>query len=357
MNENEINDVRNKKKFLGITFSKFKKSDAKKELLKALFNGKIEPACYWGAEFICAGHYLDIWNILLYFMSYNIHLSNPKLPLYMKMRFEAFKTIMANGYAGQELRMRNNNKIRMLFAEMTTIIAQSRKSNSFDSIKIDKEYFDITQLTQTLKADSAQYAQLIFRPKDPQELYIAINELAYHLLKSRETIKSCFWIEWILEFDKMCIRKKSKCLAERRSSIPVAPKFQMEVIWMVWELLGTIGEKRSQQIKNILLALLDLFCIKYTTSAKNKRKYILYFAVSLITENINLDIPLYSNNSIIEKVKSKINIIYKQVKKNEEAPNTSYLFNNVSDSEKNLEKTIKKLETMDKFSNIITRNS
>ena len=94
----------------------------------------------------------------------------------------------------------------------------------------------------------------------------------------------------------------------------------------------------------------------YNIYYENKRKYILYFAVSLLTENVNLDIPLYSDNSIIEKVKSKINIIYKQVKKNEEAPNTSYLFNNVGDSEKNLEKTIKKLETMDKLSNIITRN-
>ena len=353
MNENEINDIRNKKKFLGITFSKFKKSDAKKELLKALFNGKIEPACYWGAEFICAGHYLDIWNILLHFMSYNIHLSNTKLPVYMKMRFEAFKNIMQNGYSGQELRMRNNNKIRILFAEMTTVLAQSRKSNSFDHIKIDKSFFDITQLTEKLKADSAQYAQLIFRPKDPQELYIAINELSYHLLRTREAITSCFWIEWILEFDKMCARKKNKCTAERRSTIPVKPKFQMEVIWMVWELLGTISEKKSSQIKNILLALLDLFCIKYTTSSKGKRKYILYFAVSLLTENINLDTPLYSNAAIIEKVKAKINIIYKQVKKNEEAPNTSYLFNNVG--EKNLEKTIKKLETMDKLANIITR--
>ena len=353
MDENEINDIRKKKMFIGVTFSKFKKSAAKKELLKALFNGKIEPACYWGAEFICAGNFLDMWNILLYFMSYNIHLSNPKLPLYMKMRFEAFKTIMVNGYTGQELRMRNNKKIRILFAEIITVLAQSRKSNSFDAIKIDQEYFDITQLTQTLKADSAQYAQLIFRPKDPQELYIAINELAYHLLKTTGSINSCFWIEWILEFDKMCIRKKSKCVAERRGAIPVESKFQMEVIWMVWELLLIIGEKKSPQIKDILLALLDLFCIRYTSASKNKRKYILYFAISLLTENINLDIPLYSNNSIIEKVKSKINIIYKQVKKNEEAPNTSYLFNNVS--EKNLEKTIKKLETMDKLSNIITR--
>ena len=108
---------------------------------------------------------------------------------------------------------------------------------------------------------------------------------------------------------------------------------------MVWELLLIMGEKKSLQIKNILLALLDLFCIRYTTSAKNKRKYILYFAVSLLTQNVNLDIPLYSNSSIIEKVTEKINIIYKQVKKNEESPNTNYLFNNVK--EKNLEKIIR----------------
>ena len=286
-------------------------------------------------------------------MSYNIHLSNPKLPIYMKMRFEAFKNIMQNGYSEQELRMRNNNKIRILFAEITTVLTQSRKSNSFDAIKIDKSFFDITQLTEKLKADSAQYAQLIFRTKDPQELYIAINELAYHLFKTQETITACFWIEWILEFEKMGVKKKIKYIAQRRSIIPVAAKFQMEVIWMVWELLLLIGEKKSLQIKNILLALLDLFCIKYTPSSKSKRKYLLYFAVSLLTEDVNLNIPLYSNSTIIEKVKTKINIIYKQVKKNEEAPNTSYLFNNVS--EKNLEKTIKKLETMDKLANIITR--
>ena len=49
----------------------------------------------------------------------------------------------------------------------------------------------------------------------------------------------------------------------------------------------------------------------------------------------------------IETIKSKIDIIYKQVKKNEIRPATDYLFNNsFTGGEKNLENTIKKLDKM-----------
>ena len=111
MNDVDINDTRLQKDFQGISFSSYKKSDVKKELLKAINNGKIEDACNWSAELICAGHYIDLWDNIILVSSKNIHLGNPKLPIYLNMRFENFKNIVQGGYIGNELSMRNSSKI------------------------------------------------------------------------------------------------------------------------------------------------------------------------------------------------------------------------------------------------------
>jgi hypothetical protein len=65
--------------------------------------------------------------------------------------------------------------------------------------------------------------------------------------------------------------------------------------------------------------------------------------VSLLTETIPENIEVITNKSTIETIKNKINIIYKQIKKNEESPNTDYLFANL-ERENTFEQSMRKME-------------
>ena len=203
MNETDINDKRSSSEFKGVTFSKFQKTKVRAELIQCLINSKVEPACYWAAELICAGHYGDLWENILLFIGRYIHLGNPKLPIYIAMRFKNFKDILSTGYIGNELSMRNNTKIRQLFAEIISVLCHSRKKHSLEAIKIQKaDEFNMTHMASRLKAPKIGYVEDIFKPDDPKELFIAMNEFAYHLTKeSKNSVSACYWLEWILEYE------------------------------------------------------------------------------------------------------------------------------------------------------------
>ena len=354
MDDNNINDKRTAKEFNGISFSNYKKTLVKKELLNSLDNGKIEHSCNWAVELICAGHYFDLWEIILTYTSKNIHLGNPKLSIYLDMRFQNFKTIVNNGYIDNELSMRNNPKIRQLFAEVVCILCLSNKKHRLESIKIKKqEEFDITCMTSKLKAPSVTYANSIYLKEDPKELFIAINEFAYNISKdSLQCVNACYWIEWVMEFENICKKRKEKCMCERRVFAPVQEKFQMDIIWLIWNaIIHETGKRNNKMLSKIIESLLNIFSIRYTHGVKKRRRYIMYNAVLLLTEKVNYHIDIIENQSQINNITNKINIIYKQVKQNEVKPNTDYLFNGIGKS--NLEKTIEKLDKMNQM-NLLT---
>ena len=345
MDANEINDKRVQKEFSGKTFSGYKKADAKKQLTNAIMAGRIESSNYWCAEYICAGHFSDLWEIILTIASKNIHHGNPKLPIYLEMRMDGFKEIVVNGYIDNEIKMRNNSRIRKLFCEIICILCFSQKKHSYDSIKITQIEFDITEIKHRLHADTLNYISPTFMKDDPKECLIAGNELAFCLHKNgKNTNDACYWVEWISEFESVCKKKKSVIKCERRSKMPVNTKDQMDLIWMVWDIILHESTNRDKLTRKIIRSLLSLFCLKYTNNNKKKRKYIIYYAVALLTEKVDLNISLNNQNQVISKVQEKIDAIYREIKKNEVKPDTDYLFNNMGKS--NLDKTIEKLEKM-----------
>ena len=347
----EINDVRSTAQFKGISFSNFKKTEVRDQMIGCMQKGKVEPACYWCAELICAGHYMDIWEIILYFVGKYIHLGNPKLAIYLERRFSIFKNIITQGHFLNELQLRNHPNIRKLFAEVVCIITKSNKKHSFEPIKINRiEEFDITQMTERLKAPSISYIEPIFKPKDPKELFIAANEFAYNISAERRNMAAaCYWIEWIIEFDNICKKRKEPVYCDKRAEYSVESKLQRDMIWIVWDtLLFYCNETKNSYLESIMKSLVMLFSIKYTTASCKKRRYLLYFAVALITEPVPTNIEMFTEKEVLQSVVEQIDNIYKQIKKNEIGPNTDYLFSNL-DRENTFEKTIQKMEIMNKM--------
>lgn len=320
-----LNDSRVASDFGGVSFSKFKKTDVKTELIKCINHNKIENACYWAAELVCAGHFSDLWEIIMYMVGKHIHVGNPKLPLYIHLRFQTFKSIIDHHLYENpffiELHLRDNAQVRFLFAEVICILCISDKKPAFETIQIKLEEFDLTSLNSKLKAPHIHYGDCIFRENDPKEIFVCLNELAYQLNHStKNLLKSCYWIEWLIEFDSICRRKKEPMVCETRSFVTVEGKNKNDVIWIVWELLlHQVKLQKKPVLEKIMFALLHLFSIQFSSMSKKKKRYLLYFAVELITEPISVDIAILdeADKQMVANVTKKNHIIYRNIKKNE----------------------------------------
>jgi hypothetical protein len=357
--KSEINDIRTATQFKTYSFSRFKKTLVCDKIIENIQKKKIEPACYWSAELICAGHYSDLWEIILEYVGKHIHLGNPKIVKYVEMRYNAFRNIVNQGHYVSELHLRNNPTIRKLFAEIVVVLILSNRKHSFEVIRINRiEEFEIDTMKERLIAPSTQYVESVFSKGDPTEIVIPVNEFGYNIsLEKRNMLNACYWVEWLIEFDALCRKRKQPIFCERRKeSASVENKFQRDIIWIVWECLLEQSRKMENPfIESLMQSLLVLFSIKYTTATCKKHRYLIYFAIALLTEPVPI-VEMIPDKSVIETVLLKIDEVYAQIKENEESPNTDYLFTNL-EKEVDLEKSIRKIEIMNSMNVLPTVDS
>jgi hypothetical protein len=349
---NKINDIRTIDVFKNMTFSGYKLSDVKKELMDCINNSKIENLCYWTSELISSAHFLLIWEIIILYTSKHIHTGNIKLCLYLNIRYLKFKSIINNGYVGNELKMRNSELVRRIFIEIMCVLAFSNKKYEIKRIKVDKIDYKIEHLKSKLKADSLKYVVPIFKDNDPKDLFMALNEFMYHLNESRDIISLCYWIEWIIQYEVICKKNKETCEAEPRC-YDVDDKFNKDIIWILWDgFKHTIDNNPQIYNKNIIsklyTALLSLFTMRYSCGVKRRRIYILYMMGSILIEKIDYSVNIINNKGKIDNIVSNNGKLFKQIKKCEVTKNgTGMLANTGKWNEGNLEKTLKLLDIMD----------
>jgi hypothetical protein len=206
------------------------------------------------------------------------------------------------------------------------------------------EEFDMTQMTERLKAPNIDFIKPVFTSEDPKEIYIPMNEFAYNISKSKKnTVFACYWIEWILEFETICKKRKTACACVRRQFVTVESKLSHDLVWIVWDtLFHYVKELENPFLEKTMESLFSLFSLQYTNACCKKRRYMLYFAVSLCTEHTDLTVELVSNKKMVELAVSNINNIYRQIKKNEVSPGTDYLFNGLN-KQNELEKSLEKM--------------
>ena len=342
--ETYINDVRDSSDLRQVSFSNYKKTEVKNILLDNMLKYKIEPAFYWCAELLCAGHFMDIWELILYFFGKHIHLGNPKLIVYLDNRFQVFRNVISQTMYTNDLQIRNNIKIRKLFMELICVLTYSPRKPTIELTKINRqEEFDITQITEKLKAPTIEFAKVIYDKDDPKELFIAINEFSYHISKrsggaaGQNMIQACYWIEWIIEFDAVCKKRKQICRCKKRDFLPpyVETKYSRDVIWMIWDSLFHYANQDNHgdfKLK-LLQSILQLFSIKYTAATTKRRRYLLYFAVSILIEPVptNVEIISKEHKAVLASALSQIELIYRQIKQSEQTPQTDYLFHNIKE--------------------------
>jgi len=305
------------------TFSGFKKLDVIKTLFKSVETGKVEDACYWMCECISSGYCLDILEKCMSYSSKVIHINSPHLPQFLFRRYQTLLNSM-NHIPKKErsklIHLRNTQSVRNNLIDVIVTLTMAPKSKRYDNLpKINiKEDFQFIKIKERMNATMQVLPTHTMRFTDPDELRIIMNEILFNLKNSNGGYeKVCYWIGWLIQWEKRNKLMKQSYEIEERPIQDVQPKYCKDMIWLVWELILEESLLRDQSTKDQIQSLFKIFREGYTCGKRSQRLPYIYHSVGYLTYPVKWSVPIRPRQDIFIHTQCNVNLWFKQKKSQE----------------------------------------
>ena len=303
----KITDSRTLHDFKNQTFGGYNINKASAALDKAILEEKIEPALHWALQLFLSGLINPLWSKLMSIASKNINIYNPKLPEFIYNKHLQWQSIVDNikFIKDNSLLLRNHPTVRLLLAEMVVVLVLSKKRKLNTLPKINKTDFIIDNFKSKLEAKDNNLINNIIMDGDPSELTIAINEFAHHL-HNKNINKALYWLNWILDWEKINSKKYGKYECASRPNEGIDSKYFKDVVWLVWSVIHKISQLRlslgmttSHEWNKQIQCLWQLYTNKFTPSTRAKKQNYIVWSMLYITETIDYMVSLVDRPELL----------------------------------------------------------
>lgn len=311
-----IHDMRQAKDFNKLTISGYKKQDVVIAFQNSMINNKIEDSIRWLVELHSSGMESNIWPSLYLLVTKYVHINNPKLYIYFNKRFAEYEAIL-NKYPPklQHIYSRNNQEIRNMLAELTSICCLTKKNNIFLSNsmpKLGKNFLEKENLSKRMLSKDLYDIIDYCYDTTTNEMKLALNEILTNIRSNKGTFENClYWYLW-LEKNEL-IRKKDIGKSAESEDI--------NELWtiIIWKIINDHKHQLDDSNKIFIKKLHDDYMDNFKISSINKKKYLIFIVFYTFKKKINWGISLYQQEYILLQVLGNINRMYEKIKNQNES--------------------------------------
>jgi hypothetical protein len=316
-----IHDIRSEKDFKNITICGYKRKDVINAYQNSIINNKLEDAIRWCTELHSTGLNNAIWDSLKITYIKYIHINNPKYLFYILKREKDYNRIIENYPKKHEIFTRNNQEIRNLYAELTSISCLTKKNNLFlpkSLPTINSKSFEKVEIKKRVISRNFDNIIDYLHKSSTNEMRLAYNEIFTNISSKHGTLQNCLY--WYLWLEKVENNRKN----EDRNNIVISKinnedKYYDHWTTILWNIILDFRSNLPENDTILLKKIHHIYKKNFKPSQISKKKYYFFIAFYILKENIKWNINIFVNEYLIIQANANINKMYETIIKNIES--------------------------------------